>query len=74
MIPQNLTMLRRHKVRLFFFLKNFIRGIILFAIAILFYKLIFRYIDLSDSENIFSFDVSTSVVSGVVASVVDGAS
>ena len=55
MIPQNLTMLRRHKVRLFFFLKNFIRGIILFAIAILFYKLIFRYLDLNAYENIFSF-------------------
>ena len=55
-------LLRRNKVRLFFFLKNFIRGIILFAIAILFYKLIFRYLDLSASENIFSFDLSSSFV------------
>ena len=55
-------MLRRHKVRLFFFLKNFIKGLIFFAIAILFYKLIFRYFDLSASENIFSFDLSSSFV------------
>ncbi len=55
-------MLRRNKVRLFFFLKNFIRGLIFFAIAILFYKLIFRYFDLMDAENILSFDLSTSVV------------
>ena len=55
-------MLRRNKVRLFFFLKNFIRGILFFAIAILFYKLIFRYLDLSASENIFSFDLSSSFV------------
>ena len=55
-------MLRRHKVRLFFFLKNFIKGLIFFAIAILFYKLIFRYFDLSASENIFSFDLSSSLI------------
>ena len=55
-------MLRRHKVRLFFFLKNFIRGIIFFALAILFYKLIFRYFDLNSSETIFSFDLSSSFV------------
>ncbi len=55
-------MLRRHKVRLFFFLKNFIKGLVFFAIAILFYKLIFRYLDLSASENIFSFDLSSSFV------------
>ena len=55
-------MLRRHKVRLFFFFKNIIRGIIFFAIAILFYKLIFRYIDLDTYENIFSFDLSSSLI------------
>ena len=55
-------MLRRHKVRLFFFLKNFIKGLIFFAIAILFYKLIFRYLDLNASANIFSFDLSSSFV------------
>ena len=55
-------MLRRYKVRLFFFFKNFIKGLIFFAIAILFYKLNFRYFDLSTSENIFSFDLSSSFV------------
>ena len=55
-------MLRRHKVRLFFFFKNLIRGIIFFAIAILFYKLIFRYLDLDTYENIFSFDLSSSFI------------
>ena len=55
-------MLRRYKVRFFFFFKNFIRGLIFFAIAILFYKFIFRYFDLSASENIFSFDLSSSLV------------
>jgi len=55
-------MLRRHKVRLSFFFKNLIRGIIFFAIAILFYKLIFRYLDLDTYENIFSFDLSSSLI------------
>ena len=55
-------MLRRHKVRLFFFLKNFIKGLIFFAIAILFYKLIFRYLDLDTYENIFLFDLSSSLI------------
>ena len=55
-------MLRRHKVRLFFFLKNFIKGLIFFAIAILFYKLIFRYLDLSTVENVFLFNLSSSFV------------
>ena len=55
-------MLRRHKFPFFFFFKNFIRGLIFFAIAILFYKFIFRYFDLSASENIFSFDLSSSLV------------
>ena len=55
-------MLRRHKVRLFFFFKNLIRGIIFFAIAILFYKLIFRYLDLDTYENIFLFDLSSSLI------------
>ena len=55
-------MLRRHKVRLFFFFKNLIRGIIFFAIAILFYKLIFRYLDLDTYENIFSFNLSSSLI------------
>jgi len=55
-------MLRRHKIRLFFFLKNFIKGLVFFAIAILFYKLIFRYLDLDTYENIFSFDLSSSLI------------
>ena len=55
-------MLRRHKVRLFFFLKNFIKGLLFFAIAILFYKLIFRYLDLSAVENVFLFNLSSSFV------------
>ena len=55
-------MLRRYKVRFFFFFKNFIRGLIFFAIAILFYKLIFRYLDLSTVENVFLFNLSSSFV------------
>ena len=55
-------MLKRHKVRLFFFLKNFIKGLLFFFIAILFYKLIFRYFDLSTVENVFLFDLSSSFV------------
>ena len=55
-------MLRRHKVRFFFFFKNFIRGLIFFAIAILFYKLIFRYLDLNTVENVFLFNLSSSFV------------
>lgn len=55
-------MLRRHTVRFFFFFKNFIKGLIFFAIAILFYKLIFRYLDLSTVENVFLFNLSSSFV------------
>jgi hypothetical protein len=55
-------MLRRYKVRFFFFFKNFIRGLIFFVIAILFYKLIFRYLDLSTVENVFLFNLSSSFV------------
>ena len=55
-------MLRRHKVRFFFFFKNFIKGLIFFIIAILFYKLIFRYLDLSTVENVFLFNLSSSFV------------
>ena len=55
-------MLRRHKVRFFFFFKNFIKGLIFFAIAILFYKLIFRYLDLSTVENVLLFNLSSSFV------------
>ena len=49
-------MLRRNKVRLFFFFKNFIRGLLFFAIAIGFYKVSFSYLDLSSLKNQISFD------------------
>ena len=49
-------MLRRNKVRLFFFFKNFIRGVLFFAIALGFYKVSFSYLDLSSLKNQISFD------------------
>tara|TARA_B100001121_G_scaffold9221_2_gene7673 strand:+ start:12831 stop:13409 length:579 start_codon:yes stop_codon:yes gene_type:complete len=49
-------MLRRNKVRLFFFFKNFIRGLLFFAIALGFYKVSFSYLDLSSLKNQISFD------------------
>lgn len=49
-------MLRRNKVRLFFFFKNFIRGLLFFAIALGFYKISFSYLDLSSLKNQISFD------------------
>ena len=49
-------MLRRNKVRLFFFFKNFVRGLLFFAIALGFYKVSFSYLDLSSLKNQISFD------------------
>ena len=49
-------MLRRNKVRLFFFFKNFIRGLLFFAIALGFYKVSFSYLDLFSLKNQISFD------------------
>ena len=49
-------MLRRNKVRLFFFFKNFIRGLLFFAIALGFYKVSFSYLDLSSLKNQISID------------------
>ena len=49
-------MLRRNKVRLSFFFKNFIRGLLFFAIALGFYKVSFSYLDLSSLKNQISFD------------------
>ena len=55
-------MLKRNKVRLFFFLKNFLRGIAFFAIAIVFYKVTFSYLDLSSLKNQITLDLSTGFV------------
>ena len=49
-------MLRRDKVRLVFLLKNFLRGIVFFAIAIAFYKITFSYLDLSSLKDKVAFD------------------
>tara|TARA_Y100000992_G_C21218387_1_gene469133 strand:- start:259 stop:837 length:579 start_codon:yes stop_codon:yes gene_type:complete len=55
-------MLRRNKVRLFFFIKNFIRGILFFAVAIVFYKITFSYLDLSGLKDQISFDLPSTFV------------
>ena len=49
-------MLRRNKVRLFFFFKNFLRGLLFFAVALGFYKITFSYLDLSSLKNQITFD------------------
>ena len=48
-------MLRRDKVRLVFLLKNFLRGIVFFAIALAFYKITFSYLDLSSLKDKVAF-------------------
>ena len=55
-------MLRRNKVRLFFFLKNFLRGLLFFGIAIIFYKVTFSYLDLSSLKDQITFDFPTTFV------------
>ncbi len=55
-------MLRRNKVRLFFFIKNFIRGILFFAVAIVFYKVTFSYLDLSGLKEQIPFDLPSTFV------------
>ena len=55
-------MLRRNKVRLFFFIKNFIRGILFFVVAIIFYKITFSYLDLSGLKDQISFDLPSTFV------------
>tara|TARA_B100000900_G_C20366093_1_gene628398 strand:- start:60 stop:638 length:579 start_codon:yes stop_codon:yes gene_type:complete len=55
-------MLKRNKVRLYFFIKNFIRGILFFAVAIVFYKITFSYLDLSGLKEQISFDLPSTFV------------
>ena len=58
-------MLRRNKVRLFFFLKNFLRGLLFFGIAIIFYKVTFSYLDFSTTF-VFVLFFSSEVILGVI--------
>ena len=51
-------MLKRNKVRLYFFLKNLLRGIAFFAVAIIFYEIIFGFIDFEEPP----IDISTTFV------------
>ena len=55
-------MLKRNRVRLYFFLKNFLRGIPFFVIAIIFYKITFSYLDLSSLKDQILFDFPTTFV------------
>lgn len=55
-------MQRRNKVRLYFFIKNFIRGILFFAVAIVFYKVTFSYLDLSGLKEQIPFDLPSTFV------------
>ena len=55
-------MLKRNKVRLYFFLKNFLRGLLFFGIAIIFYKVTFSYLDLSSLKDQITFDFPTTFV------------
>ena len=55
-------MLKRNRVRLYFFLKNFLRGILFFVIAIIFYKITFSYLDLSSLKDQILFDFPTTFV------------
>ena len=49
-------MLRRNKIRLLFFFKNFFRGLLFFAVALGFYKITFSYLDLASLKNQIAFD------------------
>ena len=55
-------MLKRNRVRLYFFLKNFLRGILFFVVAIIFYKITFSYLDLSSLKDQILFDFPTTFV------------
>ena len=55
-------MLKRNRVRLYFFIKNFLRGILFFVIAIIFYKITFSYLDLSSLKDQILFDFPTTFV------------
>lgn len=55
-------MLRRNKVRLFFFFSNFLKGIAFFAFALGFYKITFSYLDLSALKNQITFDLPSAFV------------
>ena len=55
-------MLRRNKVRLVFFFKNFLRGIVFFGIALAFYKVVFSYLDLSALKAEITFDFPSTIV------------
>ena len=48
--------------RLYFFIKNFIRGILFFAVAIIFYKVTFSYLDLSGLKEQIPFDLPSTFV------------
>ena len=49
-------MLRRNKIWLLFFFKNFFRGLLFFAVALGFYKITFSYLDLASLKNQITFD------------------
>ena len=55
-------MLRRNKVRLFFFFSIFLKGIAFFAFALGFYKITFSYLDLSALKNQITFDLPSTFV------------
>jgi len=55
-------MLRRNKVRLYFFFSNFLKGIAFFAFALGFYKITFSYLDLSSLKNQIPFDLPSAFV------------
>ena len=55
-------MLRRDKVRLIFLLKNFLKGMLFFAVALAFYKITFSYLDLSSLKEQVSLDLPSFFV------------
>ena len=55
-------MLRRNKVRLAFFFTNFLKGLLFFGVAILFYKIVFSYLDLSTLKEEVRFDLPSTIV------------
>ena len=55
-------MLRRDKVRLIFLLKNFLKGMLFFAVALAFYKITFSYLDLSSLKEQVSLDLPSIFV------------
>ena len=55
-------MLRRDKVRLIFLLKNFLKGMLFFAVALAFYKITFSYLDLSSLKEQVALDLPSIFV------------